>query len=159
MAIPLSRFQKFLTNAVISAVNARITLMQTEDVPIKTSAFTLNLSGEIIDDVGGVGWNEIERITKNNSPETIVETVVVDPASETVTSTDPEHTITTQKSSDNEKAISEGENTASESSSQKSTDIAKEKSNDTGKQVTQQEFGKKSKTTNQYNGTTNQYNG
>ena len=150
MAIPLSRLQAFISNAVLNAFNAKVELMKTEPAPIKTGKFKLVLTGQLIDDIGGDGWNEIERETLNINPGATVVTVVTEPDSTTDTITAPETTRTTDYGSDSETAAETTQKSDANTSSQTSSDSGSEQALDSSNQVTQQEHGRRVKTTTQY---------
>ena len=150
MAIPLSRFQKFIANSVISAINARVELMKASPVPIKTGAFVLKLDGQLIDDLGGAGWNEIERVVTSVNPGSDVVTVVTDPASVTVTETIPETTSTTDSAFDSETAAESVQKYSVNTSNQNSSDTATDQARDSSVQVAEQEHGRGVETTTKY---------
>ena len=150
MAIPLTRLKDFIANAVLHAFNAKVDLMNTAPVPIKTGKFKLTLSGVLVDDLGGAGWNEIERITNSINPGATVVTTQTEPESTTVTQTDPEITTTVESGTDIETATDHAQRAESGSSSQRSNDTSTEQSKDTQTQRTDQDFGKEMETKNDY---------
>lgn len=150
MAIPLTRLKDFIANAVLHAFNAKVDLMNTAPVPIKTGKFKLTLSGVLVDDLGGAGWNEIERITNSINPGATVVTTQTEPESTTVTQTDPEVTTTVESGTDIETATDRAQRAESGSSWQQSNDTSTEQAEDTQTQRTDQEFGKEMETKNYY---------
>ena len=150
MAIPLTRLKDFIANAVLHAFNAKVDLMNTAPVPIKTGKFKLTLSGVLVDDLGGAGWNEIERITNSINPGATVVTTQTEPESTTVTQTDPEVTTTVESGTDIETATDRAQRAESGSSWQQSNDTSTEQAVDTQTQRTDQEFGKTMETKNYY---------
>lgn len=150
MAIPLTRLKDFIANAVLHAFNAKVDLMNTAPVPIKTGKFKLTLSGVLVDDLGGAGWNEIERITNSINPGATVVTTQTEPESTTVTQTDPEVTTTVESGTDIETATDRAQRAESGSSWQQSNDTSTEQAEDTQTQRTDHEFGKTMEIENDY---------
>lgn len=150
MAIPLTRLKDFIANAVLHAFNAKVDLMNTAPVPIKTGKFKLTLSGVLVDDLGGAGWNEIERITNSINPGATVVTTQTEPESTTVTQTDPEVTTTVESGTDIETATDRAQRAESGSSWQQSNDTSTEQAEDTQTQRTDQDFGKEMEIKNDY---------
>jgi hypothetical protein len=150
MAIPLSRFQAFISNAVLNAFNAKVELMKTEPAPIKTGKFKLALSGQLIDDLGGLGWNEIEREALTINPGAVVVTVVNDPDSVTTTETLPETTRTTDYGTDSETAEESSQKDSEDKSVQTTTDSGQERTDDASVQVAEQAHGRGVRTTTEY---------
>lgn len=150
MAIPLTRLKDFIANAVLHAFNAKVDLMNTAPVPIKTGKFKLTLSGVLVDDLGGKGWNEIERITNSVNPGATVVTTQTEPESTTITQTDPEVTTTVESGTDIETATDRAQRAESGRSSQQSNDTSTEQAADTQTQRTDHEFGKTMLVENDY---------
>ena len=135
---------------MLNAFNAKVELMKTEPAPIKTGKFKLVLTGQLIDDIGGDGWNEIERETLNINPGATVVTVVTEPDSTTDTITAPETTRTTDYGSDSETAAETTQKSDANTSSQTSSDTGSEQSSDSSTQVAEQEHGRGVETTTEY---------
>lgn len=150
MAIPLSRFRQFVAESVLAAFNAKADLMRAGPVPIPTEEFVLTLSGRLIDDLGGVGINEISRITQTVTPEGTQTTTVTDPGETTITTTLPETTSTSEQGVDSETGTSSESSAAEEESSASSTDSGSESAGENLTDNTQQGFGRRTATENEY---------
>lgn len=142
--IPLSRFEKFLARAVVAAYNAKVALMQTTvdgggALPVKTGEVVLQITGTLVDDMGGVGLNEILRVTKNATP-----------ADTTIVETLPEKTITQETAADTESGLEEEAGTGNDSSTQTETGTQKDIGTEILGDEQTQEFGRDVTTDNSF---------
>lgn len=150
MTIPVSRFRRFIAESVLAAFNAKADLMRSGPVPIPTDDFVLELSGTLVDDMGGVGLNEIVRTTQTVTPEGTVTTTVVDPGETTVTTTLPETTTTDENATDSEVATATEASTASEATQATTSDTGSETAAESMSDDTAQEYGRGITTENTY---------
>lgn len=123
--IPVTRFREFIVNAVTEAYNAKARLM-TGTIPIVTDDFTLEITGVLVDNLGGKGINEIEILQKSRTPSVVETTENASPLEVTKTVVDPE--ISTSKASDS--ASDDSTSEESTGTNDTSTDSAKEAANE-----------------------------
>jgi hypothetical protein len=152
--IPVSRLARLIAETTLAAVNAKVLLNQATaegggSLPVTTQKFTLTLSGVVVDDLGGDGLGEIQRIQRSITPETITVSRVSDPEEVSITETEPEVTETIDRAKDSDLADNVSESAAAEDSTQNSTDNSSDRATDSQSSESTQTHGREVLTTNE----------
>lgn len=143
--IPVSRFREFIVNAVAEAYNAKARLM-TGTIPIVTDEFTLQISGVLVDDVGGKGINEIEILQKSRTPTVTETTENASPVEITKTVVAPETSTTSASDQVADDTYSDEANASRDDSTETSSETGSDQSEETQQEQQDQEYGRYVKT-------------
>lgn len=146
--IPVSRFKQFIAEAVKEAYNAKAALMAASPIPIVTGEFVLEINGTLVDDVGGVGINEIIRTTRSVQPKTTQTTTATQPETISETVVDPEVREEIEAGTEKENASGQRSELADESSTQASTQSDTKTGAETTDDTTEQAYGREVNTVN-----------
>ena len=139
--IPVSRFREFIVNVVAEAYNAKARLM-TGTIPIVTDEFTLQISGVLVDDVGGKGINEIEILQKVRTPSVTETTENASPAEITTTVVAPETSTTSASDQVADDTYSDEASASSDTNSESGTETGTDTSDETTQEQQDQGYGR-----------------
>lgn len=142
-----------IANLTIAAYNAQVDLFLARTasgaLPMLTEDITLNISATIIDDLGGVGFNEISRLQKSTTPKTTQVTENISPEEISTTVVAPEVALTESEDTGTDRGDETGTTGASESNNQTSSDRSNENSNENSNETSRQNYGRQVRTENQ----------
>lgn len=139
--IPVTRFREFIVNAVTEAYNAKARLM-TGTIPIVTDDFTLEITGVLVDNLGGKGINEIEILQKSRTPSVIETTENASPAEITKTVVAPESSTTSASDRVADDSYSDEASASNENNNESGSESSADQSQETQQEQQDQEYGR-----------------